>query len=1273
MIGDAVKRIVRKEFPTGKTVFSSLLISLLALSPLPLFASTYQTLAYQDVHKDRYLFAFNLISSVQNSLANLSDGQIGSKFSDEENQLISASQQNADKLGELINEKIDYLGYSINQGSADLVYQGELFFEYIFGLSLNNNPSGNYNFKSPISGGVSLSNLFEGKVISKFRNLFGNGINFPKVAEAKKIVEKKSEQISEKTKAAEVAVSNKPEPKVLAANISVPTSAIKKVINNYLAPTPKQDAALSILPNYVTKKDLDSRLKLLSEEFIKKISAININPVSGDDLANIYRQIALTQRIDQISNVTINNSYISSGSVGGVSVTNIVSNTGSTSIPNLVVNNTSTSTFAGGVAITGGCISVNGTCVGGGGGSGTPGGSDGQIQFNSGGTSFGGSSSLVWDNTNLRLGVGTTSPYAPLSVVGQIVAAYFTATTTLVNTFPYASTTALSVSSGLTLNTSTNGPLQAVGGIVSATTSIGVAYGGTGWASLQSNAVLLGNGSGKIATTSAGTDGQVLALVNGVPTWQSTTTLSTITGTLTVGKGGTNATSFSANSIVVSDAAGTTLIATGSKLTIGSLLSTTTATSTFSGALGIGTTSPWAVFSVNPTGGTAAAQFVVGSSSATNLIVLNSGFVGISSTTPTSRFGVNPQAGDIVAFAVGSSTKSLLSISTEGFGTTTLAGLNVNATATSTSNVGWNISNGCYAISGTCLSLSNLAGTLAVSKGGTNATSFAANSIIVSDAAGTTLIATTSNNFTLGSFIATSTTLNSYSLNNWTGFGTSTPVYEVTISSSTAPQLALSAGSGIAQWVFRNGGGDLYLATTTVAGTATTSITALTISGSGFGTTTIRGLTIANGQATSTSNVGWSITNGCYAIGTTCLSLSSLTGTLAVASGGTNSTSFAANSIITSDAAGTTLIATTSNNFTLGSFIATSTTLNSYSLNNWIGFGTTTSKYPLTISSSTASQLALSASSGFAQVVFRNDGTNFYIATTTTAGTATTSTPAMQIAISTGNVGFGTTTSLGPLTMNSGAFVTTGGTWTNASDRNLKENFVELDINDILNKIMQLPITQWNYKSENINIPHIGPVAQDFHAIFGLGNSDTSISTIDPAGVALVGIKALYKKIEDIGKYFADNVLKINKVSTENLCVSDDEGETCITRAELLALLSKSKGQSSNTPPPTASTTLSVPQDTSAPVITILGDNPAQIVVGSTYSDMGATVSDTNADGSVNNNLGLHYTVNGLSTDSVSIDTATSSSHTVVYSAVDSSGNWGYATRTVEVKEAVAP
>jgi len=88
------------------------------------------------------------------------------------------------------------------------------------------------------------------------------------------------------------------------------------------------------------------------------------------------------------------------------------------------------------------------------------------------------------------------------------------------------------------------------------------------------------------------------------------------------------------------------------------------------------------------------------------------------------------------------------------------------------------------------------------------------------------------------------------------------------------------------------------------------------------------------------------------------------------------------------------------------------------------------------------------------------------------------------------------------------------GVWYNASDKNLKENFTPIDKNEILNKIISLPITQWNYKADPKS-KHIGPVGQDWFSIFQLGESSTSISATDVAGVSLVGIQALYDKLQD--------------------------------------------------------------------------------------------------------------------------------------------------------------
>ncbi|NOZ26546.1 MAG: hypothetical protein GXP39_00650 [Chloroflexi bacterium] len=94
-----------------------------------------------------------------------------------------------------------------------------------------------------------------------------------------------------------------------------------------------------------------------------------------------------------------------------------------------------------------------------------------------------------------------------------------------------------------------------------------------------------------------------------------------------------------------------------------------------------------------------------------------------------------------------------------------------------------------------------------------------------------------------------------------------------------------------------------------------------------------------------------------------------------------------------------------------------------------------------------------------------------------------------------------------------GVFLSTGsGSWRSLSDRNMKENVVPVDREDVLEKVAWLPISTWNYKSQDDSIRHMGPMAQDFYAAFGLGEDDAYIGTIDADGVALAAIQGLYDR-----------------------------------------------------------------------------------------------------------------------------------------------------------------
>lgn len=89
-----------------------------------------------------------------------------------------------------------------------------------------------------------------------------------------------------------------------------------------------------------------------------------------------------------------------------------------------------------------------------------------------------------------------------------------------------------------------------------------------------------------------------------------------------------------------------------------------------------------------------------------------------------------------------------------------------------------------------------------------------------------------------------------------------------------------------------------------------------------------------------------------------------------------------------------------------------------------------------------------------------------------------------------------------------------GGSWQCTSDRNSKANFAAVDTRSILDRVVALPIQLWNYKSQQADIKHIGPMAQDFVAAFGVGDNDTTISTVDADGVALAAIQGLNRKLD---------------------------------------------------------------------------------------------------------------------------------------------------------------
>ncbi|MEI8290917.1 MAG: FG-GAP-like repeat-containing protein [Verrucomicrobiota bacterium] len=99
-----------------------------------------------------------------------------------------------------------------------------------------------------------------------------------------------------------------------------------------------------------------------------------------------------------------------------------------------------------------------------------------------------------------------------------------------------------------------------------------------------------------------------------------------------------------------------------------------------------------------------------------------------------------------------------------------------------------------------------------------------------------------------------------------------------------------------------------------------------------------------------------------------------------------------------------------------------------------------------------------------------------------------------------------------------------------SSDRNLKENFIAINPLAVLEKVADLKISQWNFKTAP-GAEHIGPMAQDFKAAFGTGADDKHIATVDADGVALAAIQGLNEKVEARSQ---KSEVRMQKLEAEN-------------------------------------------------------------------------------------------------------------------------------------------
>ncbi len=644
--------------------------------------------------------------------------------------------------------------------------------------------------------------------------------------------------------------------------------------------------------------------------------------------------------------------------------------------------------------------------------------------------------------------------------------------------------------------------------------------------------------------------------------------------------------------------------------------------------------------------------------------VVSSGQFGIGTSSPYARFSIAANSGDT------NTTLFVIASSTPG-ATTTL--FSIDNTGSTTIANGVNITGGCFAINGSCLVSGSGAQTNTVNtwtvlqtfNNGLNTlgttggyqidgnlilqASTTNSSLLVGQSAGANLLASTSaaGNIAIGFQALQNATSSSYN----TALG-----YQALKSSATISNPGFNTAVGY-QGLTAITSGFYNTSLGYFAGKNNTSGNQGTFVGAFAGQVQVSG----NANVYVGYNAGQA---GTTAFGNTCL--------------GANScfqNTQASNNIAIGGGAGYKLGTGSSNNIIIG--LGNSTDANQ----------PTTDKDSIII----GNQLSALSNSAYASL----DIGNLIFAT----GLASTS------AISTGNVGIGTTTPYSRLTVwgtdtastspfavvNSASTTvfavfdngnaTYSGSIYQSSDQRLKTDILSLDASSSLADIEGLnPVSYTRLDQEDGT--NLGFIAQQVQQIFPELVSTTSATALTPNGtltlnyVGLIApmvkaiqalgteIASLEQTVASFAQSFTTNILTANTGNFQKLCVQKSDGTSvCVTGDQLATVLAGSGQQSSgsdDTDPQSSDTSAS----TTPPIIQVNGDNPATINLGDTYSDLGATITGPKAD----LNLGVQTFVGTTPMSQAVIDTSAPATYHIYYVVTDANGLTSTSTRTVIVQ-----
>lgn len=97
--------------------------------------------------------------------------------------------------------------------------------------------------------------------------------------------------------------------------------------------------------------------------------------------------------------------------------------------------------------------------------------------------------------------------------------------------------------------------------------------------------------------------------------------------------------------------------------------------------------------------------------------------------------------------------------------------------------------------------------------------------------------------------------------------------------------------------------------------------------------------------------------------------------------------------------------------------------------------------------------------------------------------------------------------------LDSGGNLFLAGTLIEGSSRSIKHGIEDVDTQEVLDKVLSMPIVHWSYNRDSDDVRHMGPLAEDFYTAFGLGKTNKGIASLDSSGVAFASIQALQEQM----------------------------------------------------------------------------------------------------------------------------------------------------------------